>query len=188
MIDNAVIVTSLPRTGTTSMRQMLETLGYKSYHTPLDRIFELYGPGVAFSDTPSYAPSVINHFIAMPESQTTYVYVDRDFDSWFDSMTKSTNLLLTQERMAARPINELTDGQRVDVKYYAEVFGSFSSKGSGFRELMKIRFNEHRERVKGLGLVYKFEDGWGPLCEYLGLNIPDDDIPHLHKISIGKNK
>ena len=30
-------------------------------------------------------------------------------------------------------------------------------------------------------LVYEVKDGWEPLCEFLGVPIPNEDFPHLNK-------
>jgi hypothetical protein len=190
MIDNCVIVTSLPRTGTTSICAMMETLGYRRYHAPLRNIFKLAKHGIAFADTPAFAYSVIEYFKNQNEINCKFVYVDRDFDSWFDSMTKSTNLLRTYHRFNNTPDDALkNDGERDDKRYYHEVFGDFDFNNKGIvRKHIEKCFYDHRDRVKDLGLVYKFSDGWPALCEFLGVNIPDRDIPHLHKQSIGSRK
>lgn len=187
MIDNCVIVTSLPRTGTTSICAMMETLGYRRYHAPLRKIFELAKPGIAFADTPAFAPSVVNYFRLQSKVPIKFVYVDRDFDSWFDSMTKSTNLLRTYHRFANTPDDALkNDGERDDKQYYGEVFGTFDPHNQGvFRKHIEKCFYEHRKQVANLGMVYKFSDGWESLCDYLEIDIPDKEIPHLHKQSIG---
>ena len=29
-------------------------------------------------------------------------------------------------------------------------------------------------------LVYEVKDGWGPLCEFLGVEAPEEPFPHLN--------
>lgn len=46
-------------------------------------------------------------------------------------------------------------------------------------------FERHNEAVKravppGQLLVYEIQQGWGPLCEFLGVEAPADDFPHLN--------
>jgi hypothetical protein len=46
-------------------------------------------------------------------------------------------------------------------------------------------FNRHNEEVqrrvpKGRLLVYEVKEGWGPLCEFLGVEEPDKPFPHLN--------
>lgn len=188
-MNNVVFITSLPRTGTTSMRNMLEILGYKSYHTPLFKIFDLYHPGVAFSDTPAYVPSILEHFNKMPNTQNKFIYIDRDFESWFKSVTESTQILRTYERMSKRPKEDLTENQMADVKFYHEIFGDIQVNSSNFKEYIKNKFFMHREKVIDMGIVYSFDDRWESICEYLELEVPQNkEIPHLHNKSIGKKK
>lgn len=190
MIGNIVICTSLPRTGTVSFCRMLQELGYKTNHAPLSKIHDQAKEGTGFADTPSFVPSVVEWF-SNTDLPVKFVYIDRDFDSWFDSMTKSTNLLRTYSRLRNAPPSVLRPGQDEDMRYYGEVFGSFDFEWDGLRDYIEEKFNEHRELMlseKYSPLVYKFNEGWEPLCNFLGLNIPDAPIPHLHKQSIGTKK
>ena len=46
-------------------------------------------------------------------------------------------------------------------------------------------FDRHNEEVqrrvpKGRLLVYEVKEGWGPLCEFLGVEVPDKPFPHLN--------
>ena len=46
-------------------------------------------------------------------------------------------------------------------------------------------FNRHTEEVrrrvpKERLLVYEVKQGWGPLCEFLGVEVPDKPFPHLN--------
>ena len=46
-------------------------------------------------------------------------------------------------------------------------------------------FNRHNEAVqrrvpKERLLVYEVKQGWGPLCEFLGVEVPDKPFPHLN--------
>lgn len=184
----AIVITSLPRTGTTSICRMLEILGFKTYHAPLSKIRQLMGAGRAFADTPCFAPSIMNWTKTQTITPVKHIYLDRTFDSWFDSMTKSTNLLKTNYSFQTTPDEHLNANQLNDKKYYNEVFGDANPVLSDFREIVKERFYTHREiALAWEPFVYKFSDGWGPLCEYLNLNTPEGaDIPHLHKNSIGR--
>lgn len=185
-----VCVTSLPRTGTVSICAMLQTLGYKTYHAPLhlSKMLEVYAPKVAYADTPAFVPHIASQLKVNENIPVQYVYVDRDFDSWFDSMTKSTNLLRTYHRFSQTPDEQLNTGELADKQHYHAVFGNFDINSSGFKDHIKLKFFEHREEVSGWGLVYKFSEGWEPLCDFLDLNIPNKPIPHEHKKSIGSKK
>jgi hypothetical protein len=46
-------------------------------------------------------------------------------------------------------------------------------------------FNRHNGEVRrrvpeGRLLVYEVKQGWGPLCEFLGVEVPDKPFPHLN--------
>ena len=46
-------------------------------------------------------------------------------------------------------------------------------------------FERHSERVKRRVpteklLVFDVKEGWGPLCEFLGVGVPDEPFPHLN--------
>lgn len=54
------------------------------------------------------------------------------------------------------------------------------------REHVIRRFEEHNERVRqGIPrerlLVFRVSDGWVPLCEFLGAEVPDEPFPHLNQ-------
>ena len=37
-------------------------------------------------------------------------------------------------------------------------------------------------------LVYDIKEGWGPLCEFLGVEIPDKPFPHLNDAEIFRGR
>jgi hypothetical protein len=54
------------------------------------------------------------------------------------------------------------------------------------RELVIRRFEEHNDRVRrgippGRLLVYQVSEGWGPLCDFLGVEAPDEPFPRLNE-------
>ena len=47
-------------------------------------------------------------------------------------------------------------------------------------------FQAHKQKIEeiipeGRLLVYNFTQGWEPLCNFVGKESPDGDIPHLNK-------
>jgi hypothetical protein len=53
------------------------------------------------------------------------------------------------------------------------------------REYAAKVFERHTEEVKarvpeGRLLVYEVREGWGPLCEFLGVEAPEGPFPHLN--------
>jgi hypothetical protein len=53
-------------------------------------------------------------------------------------------------------------------------------------------FHRHNEDVKAKVpadrlLVYEIKQGWGPLCEFLGVDVPDTPMPHLNDTESFRN-
>ena len=53
-------------------------------------------------------------------------------------------------------------------------------------------FRRHNEEVKSKVpadrlLVYQIKDGWGPLCDFLGVEVPDEPMPHLNDTDSFRN-
>jgi hypothetical protein len=53
------------------------------------------------------------------------------------------------------------------------------------REYAIETFERHNEEVEQRVptdklLVYEVKEGWGPLCEFLGVEVPDKPFPHLN--------
>ena len=58
---------------------------------------------------------------------------------------------------------------------------------SGARKLQMIeQMHAHNEAVKRVVpserlLVWEVDEGWGPLCEFLGVAVPDTPLPHANE-------
>ena len=62
--------------------------------------------------------------------------------------------------------------------------GTFGGRFEDKHHAIEV-FNRHNEEVqrrvpKGRLLVYEVKEGWGPLCEFLGVEEPDKPFPHLN--------
>jgi hypothetical protein len=54
-------------------------------------------------------------------------------------------------------------------------------------------FERHNEEVKQRVpaeklLVYEVKEGWGPLCEFLGVEVPDKPFPHLNDTEVFRER
>jgi hypothetical protein len=63
--------------------------------------------------------------------------------------------------------------------------GTFEGRFREDREFATDVFNSHNEAVKAAVpadrlLVYEVKEGWGTLCEFLGVEEPDAPFPHLN--------
>ncbi|KAG9585101.1 hypothetical protein KCU86_g5115, partial [Aureobasidium melanogenum] len=147
--------------------------------TPISRAdFEVILAGCdAVTDTPAavFAPELI---AAYPEAKV--ILNVRDVDAWHKSMVSTLSTLPSNINYGwlihfhhrlywtARSFYETT--------YYALFDGNIEKNG-------KAAYQKHSEEVREVTqperfLEWRVEDGWGPLCEFLGVEVPDQDFPH----------
>lgn len=182
----SVIGAGLGRTGTDSMKHALEILGcgpcYHMYEVipHQDRIdmWTSFADGVqpdwdfvfrnyhATVDWPAayYWRELAAHFPA-----AKIILSVRSPESWFESMS---NTILRIVQTSAEP-----NGMRT--KLFIPVF--FEGNVHDKDHILSI-YNRHNEAViKAIPqdrlLVYELGSGWGPICEFLGVDIPDVPYP-----------
>jgi hypothetical protein len=196
-----VIGAGLGRTGTLSLKAALEELGFaKCYHmtdvlahlehaalwdaaargesVDWENLFQGYQatvdwPGCSFYKQfiERYPEAKVILTVRNPErwyesAQQTIYYVRHAFPSW-------TRLFVPRMRRFIRMLDRLIwdgmfDGKFDDKQFAIEVFD---------------RFNEQVRRVVPGDrlLVYEVQQGWGPLCAFLGVPIPEGKpFPHLN--------
>ena len=86
--------------------------------------------------------------------------------------------LLAFFRFGTFTIRPLQMGEQIGLQ------GTFEGKFEDKRHAIEV-FNRHNEEVqrrvpKERLLVYEVKQGWGPLCEFLGVEEPDKPFPHLN--------
>jgi hypothetical protein len=180
------IVVSLPRTGTASICQMFNSLGLNSQHVPGStwQAFLFNRPKtLMLADTPVYCPSVIEFVLRHP-NDVKFIYLNKDPEEWFASMQK-VKLSNTYVRLHNAPPEEKEKWSRstqVDFASLHEIlkYGTFE------HDTVIQCFNEHKETMERLIpedrlLKYNFSDGWKPICNLVGVSVPDIPLPHLNQ-------
>jgi len=192
-----VIGAGFGRTGTMSMQAALETLGYHCYHmreVPRERghlkawddfvhgraemdwkqLFRDYDATVDFPAC-AYYQQLLAEF---PDAKV--ILNVRDPDRWYNSFRT-----LRQTMDSFRPfkfIPKLRQFLRFTDTLIDQVF-----EGSEERENCIRIFNEHNQAVQNHVpadrlLVFSVEEGWAPLCEFLGCDVPQNTpFPHLNE-------
>ena len=117
---------------------------------------------------------------AYPDSKV--ILSEREEDSWLKS---AVNQLQVIEAVISRRflcVLSPTSRKRLFVAYSVinALVGSANPK-SGF--ILRKRYREHNHRVKSLVppeklLVYNVKQGWKPLCDFLGCEVPTVAFPH----------
>ena len=188
-----VIGTGFGRTGTMSLKIALEKLGLgPCYHMKeiisrpshikiwynrscgdninWDRIFGGFESAVDFPVSLFYE-ELINKF---PDAK--FILTVRDFDSWYASTTntiyKVPTLLPHWFKMIAYPIRIFIEMQ-INLIWVGLFKNNFSDK-----DFTRKVYYEHIENVKKTIpndrlLIYRVNEGWGPLCEFLDVDIPE---------------
>jgi hypothetical protein len=155
----------LSRTGTTSLNQALYHLGYGSYHTNC-----LIDPTryQSMTDTvPTYFYRQLYEFY--PDSK--FILTVRDVDDWLRSWAKHDRNLTLKESVAW--MRYLIYGQtNFDPEVWRQVY---------FAHVREVQRAIEPERLLVLNLCTN--PSWKPLCEFLGVSIPDVEFPHLNKFS-----
>ena len=195
-----VICAGLSRTGTTSLASALRVLGYKVYDFPehfeehADEWLAIYRgektpdfvsmyDGVdGVTDLPAafWYEEILEAF---PDAKVILSVRDNDevwVQSWVRGLrmtrglgffTELASFLLSAKFRKFREISDI-----VDVAVYGSVNPTATS-------LFKKKYNAHNERVQavipaGKLLVYNVKQGWDPLCEFLGDDVPSLEFPH----------
>ena len=192
-----VIGAGFGRTGTMSMQAALQILGYRCYHmkeitedpTHLERwhehvagraamdwqdLFQNYQATVDF-------PACIYYRELLAEFPDAKVVLNlREPDRWFDSF-----LTLQQTTDSFRIFRFMPRARKfldfVDL-LLPKVFGSPRDR----QRCIEV-FNQHNSQVQATVpadrlLVFRVQDGWEPLCRFLGREVPADvPFPHLNE-------
>ncbi|KAH8647068.1 P-loop containing nucleoside triphosphate hydrolase protein [Tricladium varicosporioides] len=135
------------------------------------------------SDVPciAFTPELI---AAYPEAKV--ILVDRDIEKWYNSFNNAViiHTFAFKNWFVAR-IDPYLVGP-LETMHKRWVRGWFRSNNTEeMRANARSMYVEHYDLVKkitpkGNLLVYKLGDGWEPLCEFLGKDIPEIEFPRVN--------
>lgn len=190
-----VIGAGLGRTGTYSLKLAINQIGFGPCHhmeevlhnmpvqVPLwaaanndqadwDQIYDGYKSAV---DWPT---ACFFRELAQAYPEAKFILTERDPQRWADSFGATIYKLLAGKDQAPPEMRD-----------WLEMASGVIAK-SGFpqgleHEDLKKGFVAHNEAVKAAIpadrlLVFEVKDGWGPLCDFLGVPIPDTDFPRTN--------
>jgi hypothetical protein len=200
MTGLTVIGAGFGRTGTLSLRQALDDLGVgPTYHgedivkslrnislwrrvaqgrpVAWESIFEGFGAAVDYPIC-SVWPQLADHY---PDAKI--VLTTRDPEAWWRS-TRDTIYA------ARTTLPKYLRRMYLPARWYVEVTDHFIWDGSfdgrfDDREYAIKKFEQHIADVKMTAdperlLVFDVAEGWEPLCEFLGVPVPDHPFPRLN--------
>lgn len=204
-----IIGTGLARTGTMSLKDALENLtGEPCYHmielllhperlhlweeaeeqqhTDWDSLFQGYGSAVDLPATMYYTQLMEKYPAAK------FIHTQRDPESWYESAAgtifSSTPPIIKELRKVFESMDSATKRNRLRAIRFASRsirLGLFRGQTMDKNSAISV-YNEHNENVKAIIpsdrlLVFRIEDGWRPLCEFLNVEIPQNIFPHRNK-------
>ncbi|KAG0171914.1 hypothetical protein DFQ28_000779 [Apophysomyces sp. BC1034] len=195
-----VIGASFGRTGTHSLKNALNILGYNTFHmTELmarsihdpeawlesyndpkkqmdwDTMYDGYDAAIDWP-TCSVIPQLMEHY---PEAK--FVLTSRNPERWYDSMNNTIiRYLHNPPKEHAHPywkrILKLTDAMIME--------GDLNANKATPEEIIE-RFQEHERYIHSIVppeklLVYHVSEGWEPLCKFLEIPVPSIPFPHVN--------
>jgi hypothetical protein len=210
-----VIGAGFGRTGTMSLKVALETLGFgPCYHMtevfthpehvelwraaaqgkPLawEQIFDGYRATVDWPGCAFWAELLQSY----PDAKV--ILTVRDPNEWYES---AYNTIYRISGAASSPVfylasllvpaaKRMKHAQRmiIEVVWQRDLDGRFEDRRYAIET-----FERHNEEVKQHVpaenlLVYEVREGWGPLCEFLGVEMPDEPFPHLNDSEVFKGR
>ena len=202
-----VICAGLCKTGKTSLAKALRILGFTVFDSAehrkfhLDQWFDVYVKGKSpdfaamYKDIDAVAdlPPAFwfqEIYEAFPDAKVILTLRD-DEEIWVESFSKQNEFDQTHGGFLNRLIikwpyvtmhwirRKPPVLQLLDTAMLTAAFGSLNSKST---VLFKKKYREHNERVQAVIpkdklLIYNVNQGWKPLCTFLGCNVPALKFP-----------
>ncbi len=196
-----VIGVGYGRTGTTSLKHALGLLG----HSPCHHMSELIDNealsqkwyDVTFNDNREWNKVFEGYQATLDWPSTSYwreladyypqaklILTVRDSESWYKSMVKTVLPVMENplgEKGSATWLRRMTS-----IKLIRN--DTFNGMGLTDSKATIQRFEQHNKEVMATFgserlLVFQAQDGWGPLCNFLGVPVPDVPFPHSNSAS-----
>lgn len=205
-----IIGAGFPRTGTNTLRESLELLGFnKTYHmkqlmfhsdnlhywttlrdTDTTNWEGLYDGYQATVDFPCY-PWYKQHMKQYPDAKV--ILSVRPFEDWYDSFyTTIWTVQNPPEDKKAEMEEKAAADPRLQAVAEVMAFAKQAILEDHFqgrfldKAFMEKVFNDHHEAVKNYVpadklLVFEARQGWEPLCTFLDVEVPAEPFPHTNK-------
>lgn len=205
-----VIGAGLPRTGTASLKTAFEILGFGEclhmetlFNKPhlVDNWVELFNTGktdmealfAGFQSTSDFPGALLYKELLEKYPDAKVVLGVRDPEEWYDSAARTVyaftpktwqqKLKLLPKRIKSKRFRGIAKTLGlVEVYLWKKFFrGEFPDKAKAIE-----RFNSFNEEVRqyvpaGQLLEYRAGEGWEPLCQFLGVPIPEEPFPHRNQ-------
>ena len=194
-----VICAGLSKTGTTSLAKALEVLGYNTYHFKehitfhrqewldsfetdrLPNFKDMYHGVDAITDIP---PAFWFEEIAAVFPEAKVILTVRDSEEvWLKSWKE--HLQLRKDLPIFSKIAVKLCFPEVEHFMYTIGHAIYGSRNPEATTLFRVKYRQHNERVQAVIpaeklLVLNVKEGWKPLCEFLGCDVPSTQFPRAN--------
>ncbi len=192
-----VIGSGFGRTGTMTTKQALETLGFGPCHHMVEiiehpeqmvhwkalaagqsvdwnAVFDGYASQVDWPGARVWEQSAA----AFPDAKV--IHTERPEEAWWNSFSGTIGKFFAVFRELDLPPHIMDQFETMDKLIVQDVFGKATD-----RESALAAYRANNQRVRELIpperlLVFHVADGWEPLCNFLGVPVPDEPFPHSH--------
>ena len=193
-----VICAGLGKTGTTSLAKALQVLGYNVYDFPEHFQFhrqewldsfetdrhpnfkEIYDGVDAVTDVPpAFWFEEIS--VTFPEAKVILTVRDSE-DAWLKSWKEHLQLAPLYVKILFFILPSLARMKHFFDTLHQAIYGSTNPEATA---LYRVKYRQHNERVKAVIpaenlLVFNVKQGWKPLCEFLGCEVPSTPFPRAN--------
>jgi len=197
-----VICAGLSKTGTTSLAKALQVLGYNvydfrehyefhfqqwldSFETDRHPNFKDIYQGVdAVTDVP---PAFWFEEISADFPEAKVILTVRDSEeAWLKSWKEHLQLISEMKTFFTKPLFNIVPWMRKS-RHFVDTFlqAIYGSANPEATALFRVKYRQHNERVQAVIpaeklLVFNVKQGWKPLCEFLGCEVPSTPFPRAN--------
>jgi hypothetical protein len=186
-----IIGAGFGRTGTYSLKAALERLGFGPCHhmsevindpeqvtlwaevaggrPDFERIFAGFRSAVDFPVS-AYWQDV---FAVTPNAKV--ILSDRDPEDWYGSFSQTILPLILDK--AAWPDNRRAWFEMIDKVIVGKALGGRTDREGILAAYRANAKAAQALEAEGRALVFRSRDGWAPLCDFLGVEVPDEPYP-----------
>ena len=193
-----IICAGMPKTSTKSISEALRYLGFTVFDWEeqtldfLDHWVDVYQNGAppdvqrVFQNADAVVDFPGNFFWeeileAFPDSKV--ILSEREEVSWVKSLENHLELREVERSRNFFHVKLSPTARKMDLVLYPHINAILGSTNSKSACISRKRYRMHNHRVKSLVppeklLVYNVKQGWKPLCEFLGCEVPKVAFPH----------
>ena len=192
-----VIGSGFGRTGTMTMKQVLEKLGFGPCHHMLEIIenpeqlplwkavaaggeIDWEGVFAGYRSQVDWPGAHVWEQTAAAFPEARIIHTERPEDAWWNSFNSTIGKFFSNLEKLDIPPHLMDQFTFMRGWLMQESFTDFTDRDAaiaGYREHnRRVREGVPAERL----LVFNVADGWQPLCEFLGVPVPDEPFPHTH--------